>query len=65
MEVSQGTMGEIERALNRYVEKVDSTNLTDNSKWTYIEHATNFVRWLRGDFEPGSGVEQRQTTNRG
>ena len=45
----------IKVALARYTQEVNNSDLADTAKWTYIENATRFVRWLDDDFEPGSG----------
>ena len=45
---------EVDAALRVYEEVVEASNLARVSKDTYIEHANYFVRWLRGDFEPGA-----------
>lgn len=54
---------EVERLLGEYEREVESARregrLADASARTYILHATNFVRWIRGDFEPGSQGPRR------
>ena len=54
--VSSRTLVEIEEALKEYENEVNATNLAKNSKDTYLSHANHFVRWLKGDFEPGERV---------
>jgi hypothetical protein len=44
----------IEQALDRYRKEVEATQLQPLSKQTYLLHATNFVRWLKGEFTPGA-----------
>ena len=43
----------IQEALERYIEEVENSLLSIESKKTYKEHPRNFVRWLDNDFEPG------------
>ena len=50
----------IEDAVEQYVLAVEASPLTDESKKTYIEHPRNFVRWLKGEFEPGGSVQVRR-----
>lgn len=45
---------QIESALKEYCEIVMASDLTLRSQEAYIDHATNFVRWLRGEFDPGA-----------
>lgn len=47
---------EVEAALRSYCDAVLSSDLTEHSQADYIRNAENFVRWLKGDFEPGSRV---------
>ena len=44
-------------AMDEYEEFVNnSTDLMPNTKRTYLLHSRNFVRWLHGEFVPGSDV---------
>jgi hypothetical protein len=52
--ISAEALREVEAALKKYVDEVISADLSDWSKDSYAYHATNFVRWLTGDFKPGS-----------
>jgi hypothetical protein len=47
---------EIETALRSYCETVLDSDLSEHSQADYIHGADNFVRWLKGDFDPGSRV---------
>lgn len=47
-------------ALKRYEREVEQSKLSPTTKRTYILHATNFVRWLKGEFTPGRGPAQGQ-----
>ena len=51
--VSQNSIAEVLRALEKYEAEVNTAPLTRKTKNTYISHADNFVRWLQDDFEPG------------
>ncbi len=48
----------VEKAFERYVQEVEESNLSEESKKTYIEHSSTFVRWLNDDFEPGAQVRR-------
>ena len=57
MAVSAATLGAIEREVERYAEAVRASNLTRKSKHTYTQNMARFVRWLRGEYTPGSSVQ--------
>ena len=52
--ISTEALREVEAALKKYVDEVIVADLSDWSKDVYSYHATNFVRWLTGEFNPGS-----------
>jgi hypothetical protein len=52
--ISTEALREVEDALKVYVDEVIEADLTDSTKDTYTAHPMRFVRWLRGDFTPGS-----------
>ncbi|MBZ5569106.1 MAG: hypothetical protein LAN64_14805 [Acidobacteriia bacterium] len=45
---------EPEAALKKYSEEIDASELSLASKAIYLDHFTNFVRWVKGEFRPGS-----------
>ncbi len=45
---------QVAEALEVYREEVEAALLKRSTKDTYLLHAENFVRWLHGNFEPGS-----------
>jgi hypothetical protein len=47
-------MSELETVWKDYRAAVAASDLSESSQATYIDIANNFVRWLRGDFDPGS-----------
>lgn len=49
----------VERALEQYKAEVNDAPLKPNTRGTYKRHAEVFVRWMRGDFEPGSKAKRR------
>ena len=55
--LSTAALSEVEEALKAYYDAVESSDLSQSSQATYIDMANNFVRWARGDFEPGSRKE--------
>jgi hypothetical protein len=54
--ISTATLFEVQSALRSYCAAVETSDLSDHSQATYINMADNFVRWLKGDFDPGSRV---------
>jgi len=56
MKVTEATLKEVREALRRYERLVNSTDMTESTKKTYLLHSTNFVRWLADDFEPGKNL---------
>ena len=52
--ISPEALREVEDALKTYIDEVIEADLTDSTKDTYAYHSSNFVRWLSGDFTPGS-----------
>lgn len=52
---SKATLEEVRVFLERYVDEVNANvELSQGSKAIYIDHATNFVKWMYGGFQPGS-----------
>ena len=54
--ISVTALSEVETALKQYVEEVLDSSLSLVSQEIYVDHASNFVRWLRNEFSPGSRV---------
>ena len=52
--LSATAMAELEAAWQEYRATVAASDLSESSQATYIDMANNFLRWLRGDFDPGS-----------
>src|SRR4051812_33196733 len=52
--ISAAALREVEAALKAYVDEEIEADLSDSRKDVYAYHSTNFVRWLTGDFMPGS-----------
>ena len=57
-EISRNALDEIDKALDKYrelcAEHVEDGSLAPNTEKTYLLHSTNFVKWLHGEFDPGS-----------
>lgn len=55
--IAPKALDEVQRALGEYLEEIarceSRGDLKENTAQTYSLHATNFVRWLAGDFTPG------------
>ena len=54
MNLSSSTISEIESALREYGDAVLASDLSATSQGIYLDHATNFVRWIKGEFHPGA-----------
>jgi hypothetical protein len=52
-EISAEALRQVEQALARYSNVCEANLGTRNSKETYYRYAEQFVRWLKGDFNPG------------
>ncbi len=56
--ISRQALNEVTEALDQYRElcaaRVQDGSLAENTEKTYMLHAANFVRWMRGEFDPGS-----------
>ena len=56
--LSPSTLSEVQTAVKAYYEVVETTSdLSQSSQATYIDMADRFVRWLHGEFNPGSREE--------
>lgn len=51
--ISREALREVEEALRRWELEVKASGVRAKTAKTYILHPTNFVRWLKDDFEPG------------
>ena len=58
--VSPEVLEMVQKALAQYVLVIKESELSEESKKTYIEHPYNFVRWLDDKFEPGGSVRARR-----
>jgi hypothetical protein len=56
-QLSPSALSEVQTALKAYYDAVETSDLSQSSQATYIDMANNFVRWLSGDFNPGSRKE--------
>jgi len=54
MRISKTALREVEDALRECEKDVQSSDMTDSTKRTYLLHTRNFVRWLKDDFVPGA-----------
>ena len=60
MKIRSSTLREVQQALERYEREVKDSRLSPKAKWTYIRHASTFVRWLDDDFTPGERVDENR-----
>ena len=63
-ELSHEFLEAVRQSLARYKETVEATDMTPESKRTYLLHSEQFVRWLYGDFEPGVYARARLVRRR-
>jgi hypothetical protein len=54
VKISPSSLSEIEVALKAYINTVLATDLSAASQGIYTDHASNFVRWMKGEFNPGA-----------
>jgi hypothetical protein len=52
--IARPALAEVETALRAYWSALDDSELSEASKGIYMNGADNFVRWLSGNFVPGS-----------
>ena len=52
--ISPEAMIEVETAMKAYFDAVEASDLTQSSQASYIDPTKQFLRWLRGEFDPGS-----------
>jgi hypothetical protein len=52
--ISPSAMLEVMSALDEYWKELEVSDLGERSKSLYLGQADNFVRWMRGEFTPGS-----------
>jgi hypothetical protein len=52
--ITAPALSEIQAALKAYYTELQSSDLSETSQGIYMVHAENFVRWLKGEFSPGS-----------
>jgi hypothetical protein len=57
--ISKSAIAEIEQALRNYETVCDENLSTPNSRKTYYDYASRFVRWLKDDFTPGEKLNYR------
>ncbi len=56
--ITREALEEVQRALAVYEELLASLEQTrvikESTRQTYMVHSDNFVRWMRGEFDPGA-----------
>jgi hypothetical protein len=55
--ITTPALSEIHDALQAYWAALDASELSEGSKGLYMDMAEYFVRWLAGDYAPGSRKE--------
>lgn len=53
MRVSQEFIKQLEVLYQTYEKEVKGTKLANNTVNTHLYHSSNFVKWCRGEYEPG------------
>ena len=64
--ISDACLRQVEELLAQYIEECQSKNsgLTESAALTYGGGANNFVRWIRGDFEPGGTLKPPESSTK-
>ena len=57
MKTDNNFIATLESLIDQYEKVVEHASYTESTKHTYIYHSRNFVRWVKGDFEPGATRE--------
>jgi hypothetical protein len=52
--ISTLALSEVQAAMKEYWAVLDESELSEASKGMYMDMAGNFVRWMSGEFVPGS-----------
>jgi hypothetical protein len=52
--ISTAALSEIQAAMKAYCDDAKNSDLSYGSQGMYVDFAECFVRWLQGDFVPGS-----------
>ena len=52
---------EINRLLSIYIEEIRRSDLKPLSAQVYEVQSKNFVRWINGEFSPGTTVKSKKT----
>jgi len=53
VELTAREVQKLDELLQEYIDTVENSLMTPSSQRTYIDQAQMFVRWVKGDFEPG------------
>ena len=54
LDIDKRTLEAIDKLMRKYAEQVNKTDLSQTSKTMYTDFANCFVRWIHGEFKPGS-----------
>lgn len=63
LEISAEALTEVESALRRYAKLVLDAKYSQWAEAEYIDRADMFVRWLKGEFRPGSRATGARITS--
>lgn len=59
--ISEAALREVEEAFAHYIDEVNSSDLSLDSRHLYVYQAQLFLRWMRYDFTPGEGLSDKAT----
>lgn len=54
MKVPVDVLKQVEEAYKVYEREVDSSGMKVSAKNTYLLHVRQFIKWMKGDFQPGA-----------
>ncbi len=60
MKTDEATLNEIVKLHNQYIAEVLTSGIKPLSIEIYKNNSTNFVRWIKGEFAPGSSKQKRK-----
>ncbi|MBX3315525.1 MAG: hypothetical protein KF902_01530 [Phycisphaeraceae bacterium] len=56
--INRSALDEVEKAFEQYQELLATLEadgaIAPNTAKTYLQHSQSFVRWLKGEFDPGA-----------
>jgi hypothetical protein len=64
MTVTPNALTEMKAALSEYCDALLASPLSEGVQRQYIDQATNFIRWIEGDYIPGYYLDPRPSRHK-